>query len=249
MTNLQGKIAVVTGASAGIGFAIAQRLIADGAHVYITGRNARELEGAREALGAGATAVAGDASNLDDLDRLFSAVRAGHGKLDIVVVNAGAMEQLALEAATPAHFDKLFGLNVRGTFFTAQKALPLLVDGGAIVLVASATHGKGLPGLGAYSASKAAVRSFARTWAAELKARGIRVNSLSPGGVDTPLLTGEHTPADEVARLRALYETWIPLGRIGRTAEIAEAARFLASSDSSYCTGMDLVADGGFTQL
>ncbi|RYE87332.1 MAG: glucose 1-dehydrogenase [Myxococcales bacterium] len=248
MSKLNGKIALVTGGSSGIGLAIARRFIQEGAHVIITGRSPDALDRARTELGARATAVRGDATREDDLDALYAAVRSAHGRLDILVANAGASEAKTLADATPAHFDALFDLNVRGTFFTVQKALPLLSDGAAIVLVASAVHSKGLPGIGVYSATKAALRSFARTWAAELKDRQIRVNTLSPGAVDTPFLVSGTATREEADGLLALYRSWIPLGRIGRPDEIAAAALFLAS-EGSYLTGSDLVADGGFTQL
>ena len=245
-TMLTDKIAVVTGASSGIGLAIAKRFVADGAHVFITGRNPDALAKASAELGAGVTAVQGDAGNLADLDRLVATVRAAKGRVDVIVANAGVNDQLPIAEATPEHFDRVFGTNVRAVFFTVQKLLPLVADGGSVVLVASAVHGKGLPTLSAYSASKAAVRSFARSWAAELKGRRIRVNSLSPGAVETPLL---YAGAEDRAAVRELYSSWIPMGRIGRPEEIAAAAAFLASAESSYSTGMDLVADGGFTQL
>ena len=253
MSKLQGKTAVVTGSSRGIGLAIAARFVAEGAHVFLSGRRQAELDAAAAELGPNVTAVRGDASDLADLERLYAAVKArngGAGRVDVVVANAGVNDPSTLESTTPEHFDRLFDLNVRGVFFTVQKALPLLNDGGAIVLVASAMHAKGLPGFSSYSASKAAVRSFARSWAAELKDRGIRVNSLSPGAVDTPLLVGgESVSREEGDKLRAQYGGWIPMGRIGRPEEIAAAALYLASSESSYSTGMDLVVDGGFTQL
>ena len=249
MTKLSGKVAVVTGGSSGIGLAIARRFVEEGAQVVITGRRQGELDKARAALGANVTAVRGDVSEEGDLDVLYAAVRASHGRIDILVANAGANELKPLAEATTEHFDRLFGVNVRATFFTVQKALPLLADGASVVLVASAMHGKGLPGYSVYSATKAAVRSFARTWAAELKGRRIRVNSLSPGGVETPLLVGADATKEEADQLLALYGSWIPLGRVGQPEEIAGAALFLASSDGSYLTGSDVVADGGFTQV
>ncbi|MBC7976771.1 MAG: glucose 1-dehydrogenase [Myxococcales bacterium] len=249
MAILQGKTAVITGGSSGIGLAIATRFVAEGAYVFITGRDQGELDRASARIGRNVTAIRSDASDPADLERAFAAIRAERGTIDIVVANAGRSEQVSLADATPAHFDKLFGVNVRGVFFTVQKALPLLVDGASIVLVASAVHARGLAGLSVYSATKAAVRSLARSFAAELKDRRIRVNSLSPGAADTQLLTGEQATREQAEELRTLYGSWIPLGRIARTDEIAAAALFLASSESSFSTGTDLVADGGFTQL
>lgn len=244
--KLDSKIALVTGSSSGIGLAIARRFVAEGAHVYITGRKQPELDAAAAALGPRATPVRCDVTDLDDLDRLFARIRADKRQLDIVVANAGMNATASLADASPAHFDAVFGINVRAVYFTVQKALPLLGDGGAVVLLASAVHAKGIPGLSAYSASKAAVRSLARTFAAELAPRRIRVTSLSPGAVDTPLLTAG---APDPAQLKAQYQTWIPLGRIARPDELATAALFLASSDSAFATGSDFVIDGGYTQL
>lgn len=240
--KLENKVALVTGATRGIGLAIAQRFIAEGAHVIITGRTQRDLDEAAAKLGKTATAVRCDVTNIEDLDRLVSRI----DRLDIVVANAGMNGSATVAEASATHFDDVFGVNVRAVFFTVQKALTKLVDGGSIVLVASAMHSKGLPGLSAYSASKAAVRSFARSWAAELAPRGIRVTSLSPGAVDTALLTAG---APDVEALKETYRNWIPLRRIGTPEEIAAAALFLASGESSYATGSDLVIDGGYTQL
>lgn len=249
MSKLNEKVAVVTGGSSGIGLAIARRFVAEGAHVFITGRRQAELDAAVKLIERNVTAVQGDASNLEDLDRLYAQVKKEKGKVDIVVANAGMTDPMPFAEATPEHFDRIFDLNVRGAFFTVQKSLPLLSQGGSIVAVGSAMTTKGLPAYATYSASKAALRSFTRTWASELKGRGIRANTLSPGGTDTPLLIASGTPDAEAEKMRQLYSSWIPLGRLGRPEEIAAAALFLASSESSYATGTDLVVDGGFTQV
>lgn len=249
MSKLEGKVAVVTGGSSGIGLAIARRFIDEGAHVFITGRRAEELEKARALLGAGVTAVRGDVAKSADLDRLYATVKAERGKVDVVIANAGIIERASLVDATEAHYERTFDVNVRGTFLTVQKALPLLSDGGAIVLVSSCLHMKGLAGQSIYNASKAAVRSFARTWAAELKERGVRVNCASPGPIDTPIIESQ-TPTEEAAdELRRGAAAIVPLGRLGRPEEIASAVLYLASSESSYATGIDVVLDGGLTQL
>lgn len=247
--QLEGKVAVVTGGSSGIGLAIARRFRDEGAHVCITGRRADELEKARMSLGAGVTAVQGDVSRSEDVDRLYATVRSERGKVDIVVANAGIVDQANLSDATQAHYEKTFDVNVRGTFLTAQKALPLLTDGGAIVLVSSCMSVKGYPGHSVYNATKAAARSFARTWAAELKDRGIRVNCLSPGPIDTPIIELQTGTEEAAAAFRRMAAGMVPLGRLGRPEEIASAALFLASSESSFATGIDLVIDGGMTQL
>ena len=249
MSKLNEQVAIVTGGSSGIGLAIARRFVAEGAHVFITGRRQPELDAAVTLIERNVTALQGDASNLDDLDRLYATVKKEKGKVDIVVANAGVMESMPFADATPEHFDRTFDLNVRGTFFTVQKALPLLANGGSVVVVASALTAKGLAGCATYSASKAALRSFTRTWATELKDRGVRVNTLSPGGTDTPFLIAPGMSKEEAEKLRATYDAWIPLGRLGRPEEIAAAALWLASRESSYSTGTDLVVDGGFTQL
>jgi NAD(P)-dependent dehydrogenase (short-subunit alcohol dehydrogenase family) len=249
MSKLAGKIAVITGGSSGIGLATAQRFVAEGAYVFITGRRAAELEKAKAAIGRNVTAIQGDVANLDDLDRLFAQVRAEKSVIDIVVASAGFIEHARIDEVTPEHFDKTFGINARGVFFTVQKALPLMTRGGSIVLVSSGLHLKGLPAHGTYSATKAALRSFARTWAMELKERGIRVNNLSPGAIDTPIIDGQFTTKDAAEAARAGFAQMTPLGRIGRAEEMAAAVSFLASDDSSYSTGIDLVADGGLTQV
>jgi NAD(P)-dependent dehydrogenase (short-subunit alcohol dehydrogenase family) len=247
--KLAGKIAVITGGSSGIGLAAAQRFVNEGAHVFITGRRQSELDKAKAQLGENATTVQGDVSSLADLDRLYQTVAKEKGALDIVVASAGFVEHAPLATATPEHFDKTFNINARGVFFTVQKALPLLRKGGSVVLVSSGLHLKGFPAHSTYSATKAALRSFARTWAAELKERNIRVNTLSPGAIDTPIIDGQFTSKEQADGARAMFAQMTPLGRIGRPEEMANAIFFLASDESSFTTGADLVADGGVTQL
>ncbi|MDE1906249.1 MAG: SDR family oxidoreductase [Rhodospirillales bacterium] len=249
MSKLNGKVAVITGGSSGIGLATAKRFVDEGAYVFISGRRQPELEKAKVIIGRNVSIVQGDVANLADLDRLFAQVKAEKGVVDIVVSSAGFVEHAPIDSATPEHFDKTFGINARGLFFTVQKALPLMTRGGSIVLVSSGLHMKGLPAHGTYSATKAAVRSFARTWAMELKERGIRVNTLSPGAIDTPIIDGQFKTKEEADGARAMFAQLTPLGRIGRPEEMATAALFLASDDSSYSTGIDLVADGGLTQV
>jgi NAD(P)-dependent dehydrogenase (short-subunit alcohol dehydrogenase family) len=249
MSNLNGKVAVITGGSSGIGLATAMRFVDEGAYVFITGRRSSELDKAKAAIGRNVTAIQGDVADLADLDRLFAQVKAEKGVIDIVVASAGFVEHAPIDSATPEHFDKTFGINARGVFFTVQKALRLMTRGGSIVLVSSGLHIKGFPAHGTYSATKAAVRSFARTWAAELKGRGIRVNTLSPGAVDTPIIDGQFKTKAEADGARAMFAQMTPLGRVGKPEEMAAAAYFLASDESSYSTGIDLVADGGLTQL
>jgi NAD(P)-dependent dehydrogenase (short-subunit alcohol dehydrogenase family) len=249
MGKLQGKIAVITGGSSGIGLATAKRFVAEGAYVFITGRRQTELDKAKTVIGSNVTAVQGDISSLEDLDRLYETVRRAKGGLDIVVASAGFVEVLPTESVTPEHFDKTFGINARGTFFTVQKALPLLRDNGSVVIVSSGMHIKGFPDFGVYAATKAAIRSFTRTWASEFKGRGIRVNTLSPGMIETPIVDGLFSSKEEADGARAMFKRITPLGRIGRADEMAAAALFLASDESSYSTGIDLIADGGITQL
>ncbi|HTV31271.1 MAG TPA: SDR family oxidoreductase [Xanthobacteraceae bacterium] len=249
MSKLNGKIAVITGGSSGIGLATAKTFVAEGAHVFITGRRESELAKAKAEIGRNVTAVRGDIANLADLDRLYDAVKKEKGALDIIIASAGFVERVSLAASTPEHFDKTFNINARGTFFTVQKALPLLRKGGAIVLISSGLHLKGLPEHGTYAATKAAVRSFARTWATELKDKGIRVNTLSPGATDTPIIAGQFKTKEEAEGAKQFFASITPLGRIGRPEEMARAILFLASDDSSYSTGIDLVADGGITQV
>jgi NAD(P)-dependent dehydrogenase (short-subunit alcohol dehydrogenase family) len=249
MSKLNGKVAVITGGSSGIGLATAKRFVQEGAHVYITGRRRSELDKAAAEIGGKVTAVTGDVSNLDDLDALYKKISADKRKVDVVVANAGFVEWGYLPSATPEHFDKTFNINARGTFFTVQKALPLMNDGGSIILVSSCVHLKGIPQYTVYGATKAALRSFARSWAMELKGRRIRVNNLSPGATDTPIIGGQFKTKEEAEGAKKYFSEIIALGRLGRPEELASAALFLASDESSYMTGADLVVDGGWTQV
>jgi NAD(P)-dependent dehydrogenase (short-subunit alcohol dehydrogenase family) len=249
LLKLEGKTAVITGGSSGIGLASARLLVEHGAFVVIAGRRQSELDQAEHMIGRNIATVQADVSNLDDLDRLFARVSMQRGSIDILVASAGFSEMATLSEVTPAHFDATFGLNARGTFFTMQKALPLFNDGGAVVLIGSSGHLKGIPAYNTYAASKAAQRSFARSWAAELAPRNIRVNTLSPGFTDTPMIDAQAASPAEARALKRQIEEMVPLGRIGRADEIARAVLFLASSDGSFCTGIDLVADGGHSQI
>jgi NAD(P)-dependent dehydrogenase (short-subunit alcohol dehydrogenase family) len=249
MGKLEGKIALITGGTRGIGLATAKRFVAEGASVFVTGRRPAEVAAAAKEIGNSVTGVQGDVAQLDDLDRLFAQIQRERGKLDIVFANAGVAAYAALGKITPEHYDTIFHTNVKGLLFTVQKALPLLPDGAAIILNASIVASKGLPANSVYSATKAAVRSFARTWTTELKARRIRVNAVSPGPIDTPGLNDlvASTGAGE-QRLQSLSSS-VPLGRLGTPDEIARAVVFLASDDSSYVTGIELFVDGGFAQV
>lgn len=248
MGQLAGKTAVVTGGSTGIGLATAVRLADEGAHVFVTGRRKAELDAAVETIGS-ATGVQGDTSDLADLDRLFAAVRDRGRGLDVLFVNAAIASFVPLEEITEEHFDQTFGVNVRGALFTVQKALPLLNDGAAVVLTGSTNAARGAESFGVYAASKAALRSFARTWANELKGRGIRVNTVTPGPIDTPGLAGVApegvAPSDFTDRLAAA----VPLGRLGDPEEVADAVLFLATPRSSFVTGAELAVDGGANQI
>jgi NAD(P)-dependent dehydrogenase (short-subunit alcohol dehydrogenase family) len=246
MGQLDSKIALVTGGGTGIGLAVATRFIAEGARVYVTGRRRPQLDEALEALGPKATAIQGDVSSLDDLDRVFAAIGAAGEGLDVVFANAGGGEGLAtLDQLRPESFDRVFATNVRGTVFTVQKALPLLRPGASIVLTGSTSASAGHQGFGVYSASKAAVRQFGQVWAAELAPRGIRVNTVTPGPTDTPGLRGiAPTPDAEQALLLAMAGR-VPLGRVGDPDETASAVLFLASDQASFITGSELFVDGG----
>jgi NAD(P)-dependent dehydrogenase (short-subunit alcohol dehydrogenase family) len=246
MSSLAGKIAVISGGTSGIGLAIAQRFVAEGAYVFIFARRQAPLDDAVKLIGRNVTAIHADASNLDDLDRVAAAVKAQKGVVDIVVSNAGFTEQAPIDSLTPEHFDKAFNLMARGPVFLVQKLLPMMRGGGSIVLVSSAMHLMGIPGHTAYAATKAALRSYARTWAAEFKDRGIRVNMLSPGVTDTPILDSQSATRADLVNM---YQSMVPIGRLARPEEIANAALFLASDQSSYVTGADLMADGGIGQV
>ncbi|MFE3247205.1 SDR family oxidoreductase [Streptomyces sp. NPDC059209] len=248
MGQLEGKTAVVTGGGTGIGLATAVRLAAEGAHVFITGRRRTLLDTAVEVIGpAAATAVVGDISSLADLDRLYETVRARGRGLDIVFANAGTASFATLEQVTEDHFDETFGVNVRGTLFTVQKSLPLLNDGASVILNSSVRADDGVEAFGTYAASKAAIRSFARTWANELKDRGIRVNAISPGTIDTPAV--DAVVAGDSPVTKAQFVAGVPLGRIGRPEEVADAVAFLASEQSGFILGANLYVDGGENQI
>src|SRR5713101_7238110 len=249
MGKLEGKIALVTGGNSGIGLATAKRVVNEGAYVFITGRRKPELDAAVNEIGENVTGVQGDVSNLADLDRLFAQIKQEKGKLDIVFANAGIARYAPFGQITEEHFDSIFDINVRGVLFTVQKALPLLPDGAAVILNASVVGSKGLSANSVYSATKAALRSFARTWTTDLKSRHIRVNAVSPGPIDTPGLNDLVASAGAGAeRMKAIPNT-VPLGRLGTPDEIAKAVVFLASDDSSFITGAELFVDGGFAQV
>ena len=249
MSRFNDKVAVITGGSSGIGLATARRFIADGARVVITGRNQEALDAAVAKLGDRAKGVRGDVANLGDLDRLFAWVREQYGRVDVLFANAGIAPLVPSDAVTEEHFDTLFDTNVRGLFFTVQKALPLLAEGASVVLSASVVAQSGLPNTSIYSATKAAVRSLGRTLAAELAPRGIRVNVVSPGLIETPFWGKVGLSRDEVDAFGEQVVQQTPLGRPGKPEEIAATVAFLASDDASYFTGADLVADGGMIQV
>jgi NAD(P)-dependent dehydrogenase (short-subunit alcohol dehydrogenase family) len=249
MNKLDGKVALVTGGTSGIGLATAKRFVAEGAHVFITGRRQTELDAAVEAIGKNVTGVQSDVSKLADLDRLFATIEQEQGHLDVVFANAGGGEIAPLGSITESHFDKTFNTNVKGLLFTVQKALPLLPAGAAIILNASTAATVGTPAFSVYSATKAAVRSFARNWTLDLKDRHIRVNAISPGVVPTP---GYSLLGLSDEQLQAFIDSQaiaIPLGRVGTPDEIAKAVVFLASDDSSFVNGIELFVDGGMAQI
>jgi NAD(P)-dependent dehydrogenase (short-subunit alcohol dehydrogenase family) len=266
--QLDGKIAVITGGNSGIGLATAQRFVQEGAYVFITGRRQNELDKAVKQIGRNVMGVQSDVSNVADLDRLYHSVKQQKGRIDILFANAGVNEVAPLGSITEAHFDKIFNINVKGLLFTVQKALPLFQDGGSIIMTASIGGSKGFEGASVYSATKAAIRSFARSWSVDLKDRKIRVNAVSPGLIATPMattaamrLTEEEAVAGLGSRSRRVILSWlrkqfkksalnrVPLGRVGNPDEIAKAVAFLASDDSSYITGIELFVDGGIAQI
>ena len=240
--KLQGKVAVITGGTSGIGLAAAKLFVREGAYVFITGRRRKELDEAVQTVGSNVTGIQGDVAKLTDLDRLYEALKS-KGKIDVLFANAGVAEFAPMGKITEEHFDRLFNINVKGTLFTVQKALPLMNDGGSIIINGSVASVKGTPAFGVYGATKAALRSFVRTWTVDLKDRHIRANVISPGPTDTPAIDGQ--PADAIARIVST----IPMGRMGEPEEIAKAALFLASDDSSFVTGIELFVDGGRGQI
>ena len=241
--KLNGKVAVITGGTEGIGLATAKLFVKEGAYVFITGRRQKELDEAVQAIGGNVTGVQGDVAKLADLDRLYETVSEVKGRIDIILANAGVGEFAPLGEISEEHFDKLFNINVKGALFTVQKGLPLLNDGGSIILTGSVAGSKGTPAFGVYAATKAAIRSFVRTWTSDLKDRRIRSNVVSPGPISTPLVSRQR--ADVIARIVST----IPMGRMGESDEVAKAALYLASDDSSFVTGTELFVDGGRAQI
>jgi len=249
MGKLDGKIALVTGANSGIGLATAKRFVNEGAFVFITGRRDAQLSAAAREIGKNVAGVPGDVSNLGDLDRLFARIKQDKGRLDVLFANAGVAKLAPFGTITEEFYESIFSVNVKGLLFTVQKALPLMPDGASIVLNASIVGSKGLSTNSVYAATKAAVRSFARTWTTDLKNRRIRVNAVSPGSIDTPGLS-ELLGSSEAGQQRLkMISSSIPMGRLGTPDEIAKAVVFLASDDSSYITGIELFVDGGFAQV
>jgi NAD(P)-dependent dehydrogenase (short-subunit alcohol dehydrogenase family) len=249
MGLLEGKVAIITGGSSGIGLAAAKRFVKEGAYVFIIGLRHAELDKAVKEIGKNVTGISGDISKLEDLDRIYERIADEKGKLDIVFANAGYADTAPTIAVTPEHFDKTFHTNARGTFFTVQKALPILKDGGSIVVTGSGVYVKGFEGYGVYAGTKAALRSFVRTWANELKGRKIRANIITPGLVETPIIETQFPDKTAADGFRQYFSSITPLGRLGNPEEIAAAALFLASDESSYITGIDLPVDGGIAAV
>jgi NAD(P)-dependent dehydrogenase (short-subunit alcohol dehydrogenase family) len=249
MGKLERKIALVTGGTSGIGLATAKMFVNEGAYVFITGRRDSDLTAAVNDIGRNVTGVRGDVSHLADLDQLFGQVSREKGRLDVVFANAGVAKYAPIGQITEELYDAIFNVNVKGLVFTVQKALPLLVDGASVILNASIVGSKGLSSNSVYSATKAAVRSFARTWTTDLKSRRIRVNAVSPGSIDTPGLSDLLASSETGQQRLQMIASAVPLGRLGTADEIAKAVVFLASDDSSYVTGAELFVDGGFAQV
>jgi NAD(P)-dependent dehydrogenase (short-subunit alcohol dehydrogenase family) len=249
MNRLDGKVAVITGASTGIGFATAKLFVEEGAYVYITGRRQNELDKAVQRIGKAVTGVQGDVSHLGDIDRLYDIVKRQHGRIDVLFANAGRGALAPLGKISEEDFDNTFNADVKGVLFTVQKALPLLRDGSSVILNASVAASTGEEAFSVYSAAKAAVRSFARTWTLDLKDRHIRVNAISPGPVNTPIFSSVGENKEQTEQLKAHLVSEVPMGRLGDPEEIARAVLFLASDDSSFVTGSELFADGGMAQV
>jgi NAD(P)-dependent dehydrogenase (short-subunit alcohol dehydrogenase family) len=249
MNKLTGKIAVITGGNSGMGLATARLFVENGAKVVITGRRQKDLDEAVKSIGKNIEGVQGDISKLADLDRLHDHIKKNYGRVDVIFANAGLGLVAPFGQVSEEQFDHQFDVNVKGTFFTVQKLLPLVPDGGSIILNASIASSKGLEAFSVYSATKAAIRSFARTWTSDLKARKIRVNALSPGPIDTPIFGKGGLSPDQVTGFKTAITQQVPLGRIGLSEEIAKPALFLASDDSSYITGIELTVDGGLAQI
>jgi NAD(P)-dependent dehydrogenase (short-subunit alcohol dehydrogenase family) len=247
--KLEAKIALVTGGSSGIGLAVAQRFAREGAFVFVTGRRRTELEKAAKLIGAESAAIQADVASLADLDKVYQEIKQRKGRLDVLVANAGGGTFAPLGAISEEHFDQTFGTNVKGTLFTVQKALPMLSDGAAIILTGSTAGSEGIAAFGVYAATKAAIRSFARTWATDLKERKIRVNVISPGPIETPGLAGLASDDDTRRGMYAAFASQIPLGRLGQPDEVARVASFLASEDASFVNGIELFVDGGAAQV
>jgi len=249
MPRLEGKVAVISGATSGIGLAIARRFVKEGARLFIFGHRRDALDEAVQVIGTNVTAIQADATKLEDLDRVADAVGSADGKVDVVVSSAGLVEQVPLPEITPDHYDRTFALNAKAPLFLVQKMLPLMGSGGSIILVSSAMHYMGLPNHSTYAATKAALRSYSRTWAAEFSGSGIRANTLSPGVVDTPMLDSQASTPKEAAAIREGYANITPMERLARPEELANAALFLAPDESSFMTGSDMVVDGGVSNV
>jgi NAD(P)-dependent dehydrogenase (short-subunit alcohol dehydrogenase family) len=247
--RFEGKVAVITGGNSGMGLATAQRFVEEGAKVVITGRRQAELDAAVKQIGGNVIGVQGDVANLKDLDRLYETVKQKYRHIDILFANAGVGDFLPLGMITEEHFDKVFNINVRGLLFTVQKALPLFKDGGSIIVNSSIANMKGMGAMSVYAASKAAVRSFARGWTVDLKERKIRVNSISPGPIDTPIMGKAGLSEEQVQGFKSMITSQVPMGHMGRSLDIANTVLFLASEESAFITGVDLAVDGGMAQI